>query len=100
MKRGKMEILDKVEKEEGIKREEIISLSLLSYLIEKKRACMRDGLELLKRYGVRSAKELEEKIKEGTVLEHPAWEDLIAVENLEARIKEIESDIRNLQRTI
>ena len=94
-----MEILDKIVKEEGIKKEEIISLSLLSYLMEKKRACMRDRLEILKRYGVTSAQELEEKIKEGAVEEHPAWEDLIAVENLEVRIKEIEDDIGSLQET-
>ncbi|MBE0517443.1 MAG: hypothetical protein IBX41_08685 [Methanophagales archaeon] len=96
----KMEILDKIVKEEGIEKEELISLSLLTYLMEKKRKCMEDRLEILKRYGVASAEELENKIKEGAVKEHPAWEDLIAVENLEARIKEIEDDIRNLQRTL
>ncbi len=95
-----MEILDKIVKEEGLKKEELISLSLLTYLVEKKRECMGDRPWILKRYGVRSAKELEEKIKEGAVEEHPAWEDLIAVENLELRIKEIEDDIRNLQRTL
>jgi hypothetical protein len=39
---------------------------------------------------------LEEKIKSGTVPEHPAWEDLIEIKNIESEISEIESDIRNL----
>lgn len=42
-------------------------------------------------------KELEEKIKGGTAPEHPAWEDLIEVKNIESEIVEIENDIRMLQ---
>ncbi|MCW3130322.1 MAG: hypothetical protein N2V75_09540, partial [Methanophagales archaeon] len=59
-----------------------LSFSLIAYFIEKKRMSMKDRLEILERYGVKSAKELEEKIKRGDVKEHPAWEDLITVENL------------------
>jgi hypothetical protein len=33
---------------------------------------------------------------EGTVPEHPGWEDLIEIKNIEAEIKEIEDDIRTL----
>jgi len=37
---------------------------------------------------VSSSKELEEAIKSGMVVEHPSWEDLIGIENLEDKIKE------------
>jgi len=57
-------------------------------------------LEILKRYNVNSAKELEEKIRKGEINEHPAWEDLIMLENLEEMIKETSDDIRNLQKAL
>ena len=38
--------------------------------------------EILARYGVKSAIELEELIRGGRVPEHPAWEDLIVLERL------------------
>jgi hypothetical protein len=53
-------------------------------------------LEILARYPVVTVKELEEKIKSGTVPEHSAWEDLIEIKNIESEISEIESDIRTL----
>jgi len=91
--------IDEIAGEEGMRREELLSFSLIAYFIEKKRMSMKDRLEILERYGVKSAKELEEKIKRGDVKEHPAGEDLITVENLEIRIKEISDDIRTLQET-
>ncbi len=41
--------------------------------------------------------EFEEKIKGGEIPEHPAWEDLIELKNLEAEIKEIDRDIKSLR---
>ena len=38
--------------------------------------------EILAKYGVRSAEELEEYVRKGEVAEHPAWEDLITLERL------------------
>ena len=40
--------------------------------------------------------ELNHKITEGKAPEHPGWEDLIEVKNIEAEIKEIEDDIKIL----
>ena len=40
---------------------------------------------------------LEIKIKNGEVAEHPAWEDLILLENLEAGIVLINRDIKSIQ---
>jgi hypothetical protein len=64
---------------------------------EKKRKYLIERLEILSKHGVNSVEELREKIEEGEILEHPAWEDLIEVKNIEAEIKGIEDDIRALQ---
>ena len=54
---------------------------------------MKERIEILKRYGVNSINELEEKIKKSEIEEHPTWEDLITLENLEKLIREISDDI-------
>ena len=95
-----MEIVERIATKEGIDKEKLIILSIISYLNEKKRKYMEERLEILKRYGVNSAKELEEKIRTGNVNEHPAWEDLITLENLEELIKDVSDDIRRLQKTL
>ena len=94
------EIVEKIATKEGIDKEKLIILGLIAYLNEKKRKYMEERLEILKRYGVNSMKELEEKIRKGEIEEHPAWEDLITLENLEELIREISDDIRRLQKII
>lgn len=51
------------------------------------RMCSAEINELKSKYNVKTAVELEKKMKEGTVEEHPAWEDLILLENLEERVR-------------
>jgi len=94
------EIVEKIANKEGVDKEKLIILSLIAYLNEKKRKYMEEKLEILKRYSVNSMKELEEKIRNGEVEEHPAWEDLITLENLEELIKEISDDIQRLQKIV
>ena len=94
------EVIEKIAIKEGVEKEKLMVLSLIAYLNEKKKKCMEERLEILKRYNVNSVEELEEKIRKGEINEHPAWEDLITLENLEGMIKEISDDIRNLQKTL
>lgn len=94
------EVIEKIAIKEGVEKEKLMVLSLIAYLNEKKKKYMEERLEILKRYNVNSAEELEEKIRKGEINEHPAWEDLITLENLEGMIKEISDDIRNLQKTL
>ena len=94
------EVIEKIAIKEGVEKEKLMVLSLIAYLNEKKKKCMEERLEILKRYNVNSAEELEEKIRKGEINEHPTWEDLITLENLEGMIKEISDDIRNLQKTL
>ncbi len=66
---------------------------------EKKREFQLEKLEIMDRYNVKSVLDLKEKIERGTIPEHPSWEDFIELKNIEAEIKELESDIRALQET-
>jgi len=51
---------------------------------------------MLARYQADSIDELETKIAQGTVAEHPAWEDLIVVENLGARVEGLDAHLNTL----
>ena len=41
--------------------------------------------------------DLESKIAQGDVPEHPAWEDLIVAENLAARLEELDAYLDHLR---
>ena len=75
---------------------EFVKDSLHSFLLEKKRKYKIELNQLLRKYNVTDAKELEYKIKEQKIEEHPAWEELIEIENLIAELKDIESDLARL----
>jgi len=55
--------------------------------------CFAEINEVKTRYEVKSATELEKKIENGGIAEHPAWEDLIVLENLEERAKKIREEL-------
>ena len=55
--------------------------------------------EIKIKYNVKTASELEKKIERSTVKEHPAWEDLILMENLEEEIKKNAADPGQNQRS-
>ena len=80
----------------GLTEDELMAQALRHFLLEKRREAMRERLELLARYGVDSIAELEQRIADGTVVEHPGWEDLIVVENLEASLDELDEHLRHL----
>lgn len=92
------DVIRKIADDTGISVNELTTSGLLALLREKKRTVMVERLELLDRYGVTSREELEKKIRNGEVPEHPAWEDLILFENLEAAIAVIDEDIKAVQK--
>ncbi len=73
----------------GMTEPELMHRALATFLQEQRRTIMQTRLELLARYGVATIAELETKVTEGEVPEHPAWEDLIVVENLDVRLEEL-----------
>lgn len=50
------------------------------------------------RYNVKSPRELEEKIREGSAEEHPTWEDLIQYENLVEHADKIRRELDSMPR--
>ena len=91
------EVIRKVAEDTGISVEELKVSSLLAFLREKKKKIMLERLDIFARYSVNSSDNLEIKIKNGEISEHPAWEDLILLENLEAGIVLINRDIKSIQ---
>jgi hypothetical protein len=45
---------------------------------------------------VTSKEDLQHKIEAGEIEDHPSWEDLILVENLEAELKRIDEYLEHL----
>lgn len=92
-------IIKKVAKDTGISIDELTISGLLALLRERRRKIMLEMLEVINRHDVTSPMELEKKIKKGEISEHPAWEDLILLENLEAAIALIDEDIKTIQKS-
>ena len=81
----------------GLSEDELSRQALISFLRYQKRDAMQLHLDILARYGAQSLEGLEAKIAQGTVVEHPAWEDLIVAENLTARLEELDAYLDRLQ---
>ncbi|NIM18507.1 MAG: hypothetical protein GTO45_41540 [Candidatus Aminicenantes bacterium] len=92
-----LEAAEKLSKKYSMTMDDFVKTGTSSMLMEKKRKFQSERLEILSRYGVTTIDELKEKIESGEIQEHPGWEDLIELRNIEAEIKEIDSDIRDLQ---
>lgn len=81
----------------GLCENELLQQALASFLYDKKRQTGHLKLEILARYAADSLTDLESKIAQGVVGEHPAWEDLIVVENLNDHLEEINGYLATLQ---
>lgn len=91
------DVIKKIADDTGISVGELTISGLLAFLREKRRKIMMDRLEVFNRYKVTTGEEIENRIKSGTIPEHPTWEDLILLENLESAIAQIDEDIRAIQ---
>jgi len=58
---------------------------------------MTDRLEIMSRYQISSRDEFETKVQDGTIPEHPGWEDLITLENLENAIKKLKMELSHVR---
>ena len=76
--------------------EEFIRSGVIMNLKEKQRLLQIERFEILSRYQTSNVEGLNQKITEGNAPEHPGWEDLIEIKNIQDEIKEIENDIREL----
>jgi hypothetical protein len=84
-------------KDLGINEDTIMRESILEYIKSKIRACMKDQLEIMSRYRVSSMDEFEKKVKDGSIPEHPGWEDLIVLENLNNSINKLKEELLHVR---
>ncbi len=80
----------------GLTEDELMEQAVRRFLFEKRREILAERLEILARYQVESLTELESRIASGQTTEHPAWEDLITVENLDASLEDLDAHLRTL----
>ena len=92
-----LETAEKLSKKYDMTMDDFLLVGSRLMLKEKKRKLQDERFEIFSRYQATTIGEFEEKIKGGEIPEHPAWEDLIELKNIETEIKEIDRDIQSLQ---
>jgi hypothetical protein len=89
-------IVERVSKVLGVSPKELVRRSLEELLRSQLRTCFAEINEVKMKYEVEDASELGKKITEGTIAEHPAWEDFV-LENLEERVHNIRKELVSLK---
>jgi len=87
------ELVDRVSKSLGLPPDELVVGGVKEYLRARLRATQAEIHDMETKYRVNSPHELEEKMKEGSVDEHPTWEDLIQYENLVEHARKIRREL-------
>ncbi|MBI3327383.1 MAG: hypothetical protein HYZ81_11875 [Nitrospinae bacterium] len=82
--------MDEISQYVKVDRETLRTQGIVSLLKDKKHAVLLERLQILARHGVTSRETLERAIQEGEVREHPTWEDVIVLENLDAELARID----------
>ena len=81
--------VEKISQKYAVSAEEFIRSGAIMNLREKQRLLKIERFEILSRYRASNVEQLNQKVAEGDTPEHPGWEDLIEVKNIEQAIKEI-----------
>lgn len=92
------ELVDRVSKSLGVPPGELVAGGVEMYLRHRLRAAQAEIHDMETKYKVSSPRELEEKIREGSVEEHPTWEDLIQYENLVEQAEKIRHELDSMPR--
>ena len=83
--------LEKLAKELEIPKNELLTLGFIAYLEHELRLAEEDVADFRDKYLVLNKEELEKHVKQKSIPEHPAWEDLIAWENTELYIQKVKN---------
>ena len=94
------EIVERLSKVLGVPPDELVRKGIEEFLESQLRICYAEINETKPRHDVKSAAELEKKIRKGSVAEHPGWEDLIVLENLEERAQKIQKEQRAIKKRV
>ena len=95
----KTEVIDEISRYMELDREALLKQGIEAFLRDRKRRLMLDRHQILSRYHVSDSADMEEKIQSGGLEKHPAWEDLITLENLEETIQKLDGYLRDLQQS-
>ena len=83
-------ILERVAKATGEVKEKIMAKGVIEYLKSSLREVNAAIIELRNKYGVSSAKDMEEKYKRGELEEEDTWRDFFRLSHLEERKENLE----------
>ena len=92
-----IETIKHISKDLGMNEETLVHESIIEYLKSRIKLCMADRLEIISRYHISSMDEFESKVEDGTIPEHPGWEDLITLENLEHTISKLKMELSHVR---
>ncbi len=81
--------LAQIARELTMSRSELERRSLEAFIERERRLAHLDIADLQDRYGVRTARELAGRIEAKAVYSHPAWEEMIEWERLEAYVERL-----------
>ncbi len=81
----------------GLSEPDLFRQALISFLRDKKRQVLQARLDILARYNVETYLDLEARIANGDIPEHPTWEDCVTAENLTAYLEELNDYLTDLQ---
>jgi predicted transcriptional regulator len=81
--------VDQLARDLNLSPSDLLRRSIAAFLERERRAAQMDIADLQDRYGVRTSAELAAKIEQGEVYSHPAWEELIEWQNLEAYLERL-----------
>ena len=87
------DLVERVSKSLGVSPDTLVAGGVKEYLRTKLRAARAETHDIETRYKVKTPEELLDKIKKGTVEEHPTWEDLIIYENLLKQTEKIQREL-------
>ena len=93
------QVLNKIVTVFNVEPETVMREGIELWLAKRREEILEEIEGILSKYGVGSVDELERKIADGDVPEHPAWEDLIEVENLLEGLKKIEELLDDLRKS-
>jgi len=77
----------------------LISEGIKSLLLQKRNALILDKMYIQSKYNNMSKNELEHRIESGEIDEHPAWEDIILLENIDSELEKFDEYIEGISRS-
>ena len=95
----KATVIDDIARFLGLDRDSLLEKGVEMLLLERRRRVLLEKLQLLARYEAPSKTEIEERLQQDNLKEHPTWEDLIILENLEAELARLDGWMKAIQRS-